>query len=306
MSEKDKTQKSLEELNDVFADIANVLMFNGEEVIKQDQLHEANPHTNYSASGKIREQERDVSKFWNNNMIRLAAIGFENETQEDNDMPLRVMSYDGASYRGQFSPKNNNQRYPVISLVLYYGYRHPWTKAKSVHDCLKMDDRIKKYVSDYRMNLFEIAYLTDEQVSLFKSDFKYVADYFVQMRKNGKYIPKEGEIKHVHEILTLMSALTNDNRFEDSYEEVRRKERVNMCSVLDEVENRGIEKGILQQLVKLIARKMAKGKSVYEIADDLDEEIEKVQTIYDVAKEFAPDYDIAAICEKLASEGTAF
>ena len=63
MSEKDKTQKSLEELNDVFADIANVLMFNGEEVIKQDQLHEANPHTNYSASGKIREQERDVSKF---------------------------------------------------------------------------------------------------------------------------------------------------------------------------------------------------------------------------------------------------
>ena len=83
-----------------------------------------------------------------------------------------------------------------------------------------------------------------------------------------------------------------------------------MCSVLDEVENRGvekgIEKGILQQLVKLIARKMAKGKSVYEIADDLDEEIEKVQTIYDVAKEFAPDYDIAAICEKLASEGTAF
>ena len=73
MSEKDKTQKSLEELNDVFADIANVLMFNGEEVIKQDQLYEANPHTNYSASGKIREQERDVSKFWNNNMIRLAA-----------------------------------------------------------------------------------------------------------------------------------------------------------------------------------------------------------------------------------------
>ena len=35
MSEKDKTQKSLEELNDVFADIANVLMFNGEEVINR-------------------------------------------------------------------------------------------------------------------------------------------------------------------------------------------------------------------------------------------------------------------------------
>ena len=34
------------------------------------------------------------------------------------------------------------------------------------------------------MNLYEIAYLSDEQVQMFTSDFKIVADYFVQMRKN--------------------------------------------------------------------------------------------------------------------------
>ena len=33
-----------------------------------------------------------------------------------------------------------------------------------------------------------------------------------------------------------MSALTNDNRFVESYEEVKGKEQVNMCTVLDEVE----------------------------------------------------------------------
>ena len=41
-----------------------------------------------------------------------------------------------------------------------------------------------------------------------------------------------------------MSALTNDNRFVESYEEVKGKEQVNMCTVLDEVEARGLEKGI--------------------------------------------------------------
>ena len=47
---------------------------------------------------------------------------------------------------------------------------------------------------------------------------------------------------------------------------------------------------------------MAKGKTVSEIAEDLDEEIDQIRTIYDVAKEFAPDYDITKICDKLAPE----
>ena len=33
MAEKDITEKNLEALNDVFADIVNVLLFNGEQVI---------------------------------------------------------------------------------------------------------------------------------------------------------------------------------------------------------------------------------------------------------------------------------
>lgn len=40
-------------------------------------------------------------------------------------------------------------------------------------------------MNDYRINLFEIAYLTQEQVALFQSDFRIVADYFVQKREKG-------------------------------------------------------------------------------------------------------------------------
>lgn len=108
---------------------------------------------------------------------------------------------------------------------------------------MDIPNELDKYVNDYRMNLFEIAYLSDEQVSKFKSDFKLVADYFVQMRKTGKYIPPSDQIVHVQEVLSLMSALTKDNRFVDVYESVKGKEKVNMCEVLDRVEEKGIEKG---------------------------------------------------------------
>ena len=41
-----------------------------------------------------------------------------------------------------------------------------------------------------------------------------------------------------------MSVMTGDNRFEETVSELKGKEKVNMCEVLDRVEARGIEKGI--------------------------------------------------------------
>ena len=246
MGAKDISEKALEEYNDVFADIVNVLLFDGEEVISPDDLAESSPYSNYSANGKIRSQERDIQKYWNNNQLRLAAIGFENETEEEADMPLRMINYDAAGYRAQLS-KDNNMRYPVVSLVLYYGYKNKWHKAKTLYDRLEIPDKLKRYVFDYGMNLFEIAYLEDDQASKFKSDFRLVADYFVQMRKTGKYVAPDDSIIHVQEMLSLMSALTDDDRFADTYDRVKGKERISMCTVLDEIEEKGEIKATIEE-----------------------------------------------------------
>ena len=243
MGTKDITEKALEDYNDVFADIVNVLLFDGADCVRQEQLTEGSPYSNYTESGKIRDQERDIYKYWNNNQIRLAAIGFENQTADEADMPLRVMNYDAAGYRAQIS-NGSDRRYPVVSLVLYYGYKKKWNKAKTLYDRLEVPDGLKKYVFDYGMNLFQIAYLDDSTVGKFKSDFRFVADYFVQMRKTGKYVAPDEKITHVQEMLSLMSALTDDSRFVDVYEDIKGRERVSMCTVLDEIETRGIEKGI--------------------------------------------------------------
>ena len=52
MGEVDKNEKSLEDYNDVFTDIVNVLLFNGDDYIKEDELEAASPYSNYTANGK--------------------------------------------------------------------------------------------------------------------------------------------------------------------------------------------------------------------------------------------------------------
>lgn len=122
-------------------------------------------------------------------------------------------------------------------MVLYFGMNH-WSDYRSLYDCLTIPEELKPYISDYKINVFEIAYLEDEQVELFQSDFRFVADYFVQMRKNGDYKPSTETIRHVDETLKLMAVLTQDDRFLEVQNSVERSVS-NMCEAMDKAEAKG-------------------------------------------------------------------
>ena len=242
--EKDITQKTLERYNDVFADIINVLLFNGERVVTEDSLTDVLPGSILKMDGRLRTQYRDIAKYWHNSKIKLSMFGLENQTKPEKRMPLRVFGYDGAEYVRQAKKENSKEViYPVITLVLYFGYNSRWNQPKSLFELLEIDEMIKPYVNDFKMNLFEIAYLDREKIDMFESDFWILADYLYQMRVNKNYVAGDTVIEHVDELLMLMSAMTNDYRFEETINEVKGKERVTMCEVLDRVEARGIAKG---------------------------------------------------------------
>ena len=137
------------------------------------------------------------------------------------------------------------ERYPVVTMVLYFGTKR-WNSNKSLYARLRISDEWKPYVQDYRINVFEIAYLTPEQVAMFKSDFRIVADYFVQTRMNEDYIPSQETITHVDEMLKLMSVLTDDSRFEEAQQSLPKGGAAKMCDVLDKVEARGMAKGAVK------------------------------------------------------------
>ena len=245
LGEKDISEKILESYNDVFADIVNVLLFNGEEIIHPEELEDHAPRSAYKAEGKIREMERDVSKLWKRENIRIACVGLENQTVPDPQMPLRVFGYDGAEYRSQLTKENRiKPNYPVVTLVLYFGYEKHWDAPLTLHEALQVPERFKPYVSDIKINLFEIAWLGRDTVEKFKSDFRIVADYFVQKQENRDYIPRPDYFTHVQETLQLLRVMTGDYRFEEILNDGSEKGAVkNMCDVLDRAEMRGMQQG---------------------------------------------------------------
>ena len=64
MKEKDLLEKVLEEYNDVYADILNGFLFKGEPVVSPEDLEDARPFTLYRDGESVREQYRDMAKFW--------------------------------------------------------------------------------------------------------------------------------------------------------------------------------------------------------------------------------------------------
>ena len=257
MQEKDITQKMLERHNDVFSDIVNVLLFGGKKVVAEETLFDAVTDSVLKIDKRVRIQDRDVAKYWKDSQINIALFGLENQTTPNKLMPLRVISYDGTEYGKQSRTENiDKKKYPVISLVLYLGFEHKWLYPKNLLGIIDVDEKLKPYVNDYKINLFEIAYLDREIIDSFKSDFWILADYLYQMRVNKNYIADKKSIGHIEELLMLMSAMTGDKRFEEIIDEANTKEVVNMCEVLDIVEARGIEKGadIISRLNTILAK----------------------------------------------------
>ena len=216
MGEKDTTEKILADYNDVFADIINGLVFKGEQKVTPESLENISTRSVYKGrKNKLHEQERDIVKLWKERDIEFAIYGMENQTLPEKYMPLRILGYDGASYRSQLQ-KKRKRPVAVLTIVLYFGTDKMWDKPTHLKDVIYIPEGLGEYVNDYKITVFNIAWLTEEEIARFKSDFKIVANFFVHKRKNKDYVSDDKtEIKHVDEVLKLLSAMTGDERYEE-------------------------------------------------------------------------------------------
>ncbi|MBS1317901.1 MAG: transposase [Lachnospiraceae bacterium] len=246
MGQKDITEKVLEEHNDVFADIINGLLFDGNQEVKPEALENTTVHAQYEAEDdQIHELERDITKYGKEEEVELAICGIENQSTIEKNMPFRVIGYDGMAYRGQLQEKRKNVL-PVVTVVLYFGTERHWNSKKNIKSLMEIPVHLDKFVNDYQMHVFEVAWLTEEQISHFHSDFRIVANFFANKRKNKDYIPDDPtEIKYVDEVLKLLQVMTGDKRYKEIFS--KKKEGVrSMCDVAERLEKMGWEKGIQQ------------------------------------------------------------
>lgn len=275
MGEKDILEKKLLMFNDVFADFVNGIMFDGKDVVKEDELVDLSGWSHYKGDdSKHRFQDRDVVKLWKKENVVISLIGIENQDIPDEDMVFRVISYDGASYRTQLVEEESRKRkknagiegelqdiFPVITFVIYYG-EEEWRHETTLHKRLNLDSELKHYVSDYSINLIDLKKLSEDDINKFKKDFKLIADYMV---KGSKHKADRIDLNHPEEVSELILRLTGEELpFEVECEEGGKNMEKFFEPMFERAEARGEARGKAEGencLARLISLLMSEGKN---------------------------------------------
>lgn len=295
MGTKDTTQKRLEDFEDIFADISNVLLYDGEDVIKENELETITAKDTYTVEKQIHEVERDVAKRWKHHSLHISLIGLENQTNPDYKMPMRVICYDGASYRAQLNAEESKKTYPVITLVLYMGTEKRWTAPKQLTDCFKYDERLGKFISNYTINVVELAWLSDEQIMKFKTEFRNFVELLRDTRLGRKPQYSPIQLKHVHELLQLMRVMSGNDEYEQLLNQTTNNLKQNklkgdeltMKKIVSlgfdearaEAMAEGLAKGEAQEKFATAKRMLALGKSLQDIMLITDLPMSKIQEL---------------------------
>lgn len=164
-----------------YADLVNVCVFRGRQVVKAQDVHEKDPRA-IGILGRLRNRVL-IQKY--RDMIRKIVLGMnmvlvalENQDQIHYAMPIRIMMEDaagydeqmrqiqkwhnrkrdlkGAEFLGQFS--RSDKISPIVTLVLYYG-AEPWSGAKDLHqmmDFQSLPEELRTFVNNYPIHVIEM------------------------------------------------------------------------------------------------------------------------------------------------------
>ena len=262
----------------VFADAFNYLIYNGEQVIRPEQLRELDTSELATLFGDNNENAqvqvyRDVLKSvtaMEDGEFAYLILGIENQTGIHYAMPVRNMLYDALQYYSQVRSivkKNrkdevklskdeylsgitkDDKLLPVITLVVYFGTK-PWDGPKSLHEMLTdKDARALAYVADYKLNLLEPAAMNDEDIARLQSDLKdvfYFIKYSTDKKKLQELVESSEDFRSMRKSTAeMIKTVTNTN-----IEFPKGEEQVDMCLAIqqmqEESEARGLAKGRLE------------------------------------------------------------
>lgn len=316
--EKDITTNSLIENNDVFADIANVNIFGGQMMIKQDDLESVPIDASYKdLKGKHHRLFRDTLKKVKNIGGCIAFLGYESQTEINNVMPVRNMGYNYTVYMKQIqdiTAGNNRNRHsvsakvihddqklmPVATFILYFG-QGKWEKPLALMDILDIPEKDKEFwkvfIDDFKIKVIHMA---DQSVKIrekYQSDYRIIADYLAYRKSKEDlniYLRKDRrKLIHVEQLLDMLHALSGDRRFgimKEQYLTIEDKEECNnMCLLLDMCEEEGIQKGMQKGilLAAQVIRLNSGGKDENEISRELGADLSVVEDILSSFRESA-------------------
>ncbi len=272
MGKKDLYQSDFYDSNYRFADAFNGSLFQGKQIVKPEELEEADgeliacEETGENET-KLHKVIRDKVKKWRG--MHFAILVMENQSQVDYGMVFRVMKSEAMGYEKQkkeayrrakelgvnfdgaefLSGMKREQKFiPIITLVLFLGLGKPWDGAESLYELLEMDERLKPYVTNHRLNLYD--YHKEKDYSLFQTENRVLFEFL--SHAGDKEGMKESIRKHPDwysgldlESVKAIEGITGISMDPTLMKELREdgEEVYNMCKAFEDYKEEGREEG---------------------------------------------------------------
>ncbi|MCM1040249.1 MAG: Rpn family recombination-promoting nuclease/putative transposase [Ruminococcus sp.] len=172
--------------------------------------------------------------------------------------------------------KTKDFRYPPIIPIVYYEGAEKWTAARNFKDRMQSVEEFKKLnlPKDYLKNLLEQS--TDELLDIIRKVVEAMLRHLKIPEKEVEEFAGQVKERKVGELFEHFKGYDVPETRRIAREEGRREGKEFL-------------------LINMVCKKLAKGKTTEQIAEELEEEISRVESICKAAETFAPDYDTEKI-----------
>jgi len=257
----------------------------------------------------------------------------EHQSKVHYDMSFRLLRYivmiltDYEKEQEMLCPgitKTKDFKYPPILPIVYYEGTENWTAVRNFKDRVHLSDTLGKYIPSFEYLVVPLTSYSNQdlvekgdELSLiflinklrsseeFRNLKEIPQEYFDNLEKNTPdYL-----LKLIGKIIAVLLYRMNVPRkeVEEFTDQITRRDfdmLFDSFETYDVQETRRIsrEEGREEKLIQQVCKKLQKGVKIPEIADMLEEDVETIQKICDVASKYAPEYDIDKIMAGLSCE----
>lgn len=264
--------------NGTFADLFNAVLFDGKQIIRPDELEDADTdesvvmeHREHAESLAFSRDNIKIRKNSSAHGVQFQLLGLEHQERVHYAMPMRVMGYDYASYKLQYDGnakrhaaaggleedeylskmKKTDKFSPVVTVVIYYGEK-PWDGAVSLHGMLNVPRELERYVNDYKMLLVEARKNDLKLHNINNVDFFNMMEILTDKSRPLKETREKAiaYAKERHVSRSVVMTVAGAANCPIDYHSLDEKGESGMWTVFEETKKEGIEEGIKEGIVK--------------------------------------------------------
>ena len=247
----------------------------------------------------------DKVRIWKGKRLHILAV--ENQNYVDYQMVLRNMLSESIGYSKQWKRKKRAHREmrdlkkrdeylsgmrkgekfaPIITLVVYFGTGGAWDGARCLYDLLDIDEELKEYVTNYRLNLYDCH--EHDTFEEYKTGLRQVFEIVRYAKDREKLQEIMEENREVYsridsETRDMLEVVANVKIPEECRVREAGEERYNMCNAFEKTRQEGYDEGIERGIRALIQTCKELG-----ISDDVI--IKKCAEKYEITEENARKY----------------